>query len=100
MSVVVISPLGSSPPTRSASRASLRVPAPRPAPAHVRFRCAVSPVGHDALLLEQREAGGESVEERSPADWSHLAGTERTRERQGPQQLVDQSGVVVGLAEE
>ena len=50
---------------------------------------------------EQGEAGGEPVEEVAAADRAELAGAEaRRRAGSGPEELVDDAGVVVGIAEE
>src|SRR4029453_13047454 len=49
---------------------------------------------------EQREAGGEAVQEIAAADRSDLARTERSRQRDRPQQVLHHSGVVVGDGEE
>src|SRR6478672_10312068 len=44
---------------------------------------------------EQREAGGESVQEGLPTDRTDLARAERTGDRQRTEELVDDGGVVV-----
>src|SRR6478735_3626654 len=49
---------------------------------------------------EQRETGGEAVEEGLPTDRTDLARAERARDRQRTEELVDDRSVVVGFAEE
>src|SRR5262249_59607431 len=49
---------------------------------------------------EQREAGGETVEEVPTPDGPDLAGAERSRQGDRPQQPLDHAGVVVGNGEE
>src|SRR5581483_11639807 len=48
----------------------------------------------------QRQAGGDAVEEVAGPDRAELAGAEAPGHRQRAEQLVDEAGVVVGLAEE
>src|SRR5581483_10971036 len=49
---------------------------------------------------EQRQAGGEAVEEVAGPDRAELTGAEAPGDGQRAEQLVDEAGVVVGLAEE
>src|SRR5680860_540691 len=50
--------------------------------------------------LEQREAGGEAVEEVASSDRTDLAGTEAPGQWNRAQHLLHQPGVVVGAAEQ
>src|SRR5437879_801625 len=49
---------------------------------------------------EEGEAGREPVEEVAGADWAEFPGAEAPRQGEGAEELVDDAGVVVGLAEE
>ena len=53
-----------------------------------------------ALATEDREAGGEAVQEVLPADGADLTGTERAGQRERTEEVVDEPGVVPGGAEQ
>src|SRR5581483_978849 len=52
------------------------------------------------LLVEQRQAGGEAVDEVLPADGAELAHGEEAGQRQRAEQRLHGAGVVVGLVEQ